>query len=111
MNGESLALLSGKQYKSNHAPSNFALNESLCRSQVYKLVQDLHRIGIIHGDLEPRNIARARGGGGEFFLIDFSESKKRHKCKESKVCNMLLHEPHTFTLQVSVCLQCKIRSV
>jgi len=45
-------------------------------------VQDLHRIGIVHRDLEPRNIARARGGG--FYLIDFSESKT-HICKESKV--------------------------
>ncbi|KIL58501.1 hypothetical protein M378DRAFT_170490 [Amanita muscaria Koide BX008] len=52
------------------------------RSQIYKLVQDLHRIGIVHGDLEPRNIGRARGGG--FCLIDFSESR-RHNCKESKV--------------------------
>ncbi|KAF8351826.1 hypothetical protein F5887DRAFT_1068226 [Amanita rubescens] len=52
------------------------------RPQVYKLVQDLHRVGIAHGDLEPRNIGRARGGG--FRLIDFSESW-RHICKESKV--------------------------
>jgi tRNA A-37 threonylcarbamoyl transferase component Bud32 len=53
-----------------------------CRSKVYKLVQDLHRIGIAHGDLEPRNIVRTHGGG--FLLIDFSESRK-HVCKESKV--------------------------
>ena len=53
-----------------------------CRFDVYKLVQDLHNIGIVHGDLEPRNIARTHGGG--FLLIDFSESKK-HVCKESKV--------------------------
>ena len=32
------------------------------RFQVYKLVRDLHRIGIIHGDLEPRNVARTREG-------------------------------------------------
>ncbi|KAH9042052.1 hypothetical protein EDB85DRAFT_1856993 [Lactarius pseudohatsudake] len=42
-------------------------------TQVYKLVRDLHRVGIIHGDLEPRNIARVPGGG--FRLIDFSESE------------------------------------
>ncbi|KIM44998.1 hypothetical protein M413DRAFT_17851 [Hebeloma cylindrosporum] len=46
------------------------------RSQVYRLVQALHRIGIVHGDLEPRNIVRIRGG--DFCLIDFSE--KRHIC-------------------------------
>jgi tRNA A-37 threonylcarbamoyl transferase component Bud32 len=54
-----------------------------CRSQVYKLVEDLHRTGILHGDLEPRNVARARGGG--FLLIDFSESSRRHTCKENEV--------------------------
>jgi tRNA A-37 threonylcarbamoyl transferase component Bud32 len=53
-----------------------------CRSDVFKLVQDLHSIGIVHGDLEPRNIVRTHGGG--FLLIDFSESRK-HVCKESKV--------------------------
>lgn len=50
-----------------------------CRDQVFKLVQDLHGVGILHGDLEPRNIVRARGGG--FRLIDFTESRK-HTCKE-----------------------------
>ncbi|KIL58963.1 hypothetical protein M378DRAFT_27259 [Amanita muscaria Koide BX008] len=55
------------------------------RSQIYKLVQDLHRIGIVHEDLEPRNIARTREGG--FYLIDFSESR-RHICKESKVSEL-----------------------
>ncbi|KAF8338528.1 hypothetical protein F5887DRAFT_982680, partial [Amanita rubescens] len=53
------------------------------RSQMYKLVQDLHRVGIAHQDLEPRNIARAREGG--LCLIDFSESRK-HICKGSKIC-------------------------
>ena len=43
---------------------------------MYKLVRDRHRIGIVHGDLELRDIARGRGGdGGGLFLIDFSESK------------------------------------
>jgi tRNA A-37 threonylcarbamoyl transferase component Bud32 len=52
------------------------------RTQVYKLVQDLHGVGVVHGDLEPRNVVRARGGG--FRLIDFSASRK-HACKEIKV--------------------------
>ena len=58
-----------------------------CRSQVYKLVQDLHRIGVVHGDLEPRNIGRACGG--RFYLLDFSESRS-HVCKESEVCSMTI---------------------
>ena len=51
------------------------------------MVQGLHSIGIIHGDLDPRNIVRAYGGG--FRLIDFSESR-RHICKESKVQYMTI---------------------
>jgi tRNA A-37 threonylcarbamoyl transferase component Bud32 len=48
---------------------------------VYNLALNLHMIGIVHGDFEPRNVARVRGGG--FCLIDFSESRK-HVCKENK---------------------------
>jgi len=57
--------------------------DELCdleRVEVYRLVQDLHSIGIVHGDLEPRNVVRVHGGG--FRLIDFSESRK-HNCKEN----------------------------
>ena len=57
-----------------------------CRTRVYGLVRDLHRVGIVHEDLEPRNIARAPGGG--FRLIDFSESRK-HICKEILVRYMV----------------------
>ncbi|KAH9002658.1 hypothetical protein EDB86DRAFT_3241702 [Lactarius hatsudake] len=49
------------------------------QTQVYGLVWDLHRAGMVHGDLEPWNIARVPGGG--FRLIDFSESV-RHTCVE-----------------------------
>jgi tRNA A-37 threonylcarbamoyl transferase component Bud32 len=55
--------------------------------QVYNLVVDLHRIGIVHRDLEPWNVARVHGGG--FRLIDFTESGKHH-CKESKVQFMII---------------------
>ena len=53
-----------------------------CRSDIYKLVQALHSIGVVHEDLEPRNIVHTHGGG--LLLIDFSESRK-HVCKENKV--------------------------
>jgi len=60
------------------------------RSQVYELVQSLHRIGIVHGDLEPRNIARAREG--RFCLIDFSESRThiyQAASSQKQVCSEL----------------------
>ena len=46
------------------------------------LILDLHSVGIVHGDLEPRNIARVLGY--EFRLIDFSLST-RHTCVEFAV--------------------------
>jgi tRNA A-37 threonylcarbamoyl transferase component Bud32 len=57
------------------------------RAEVYRLVQDLHSVGIVHGDLEPRNVLRVKGGG--FLLVDFSESFK-HACKECKVHFVLI---------------------
>ena len=46
------------------------------------LIQDLHRVGIVQGDLEPRDIARILGE--EFRLIDFAASTK-HTCVEFAV--------------------------
>ena len=54
---------------------------------MYNLVVDLHRIGIVHGDMEPQNIERVHGGG--FRLIDLTESGK-HRCKENKVQFMIV---------------------
>jgi serine/threonine protein kinase len=56
-----------------------SLTIPFCRTQIYGMVRDLHRVGIAHRDLEPQNVARVPGGG--FRLIDFSESEK-HTCKE-----------------------------
>ncbi|KAH9043887.1 hypothetical protein EDB85DRAFT_1855365 [Lactarius pseudohatsudake] len=50
--------------------------------QLYGMVRDLHRVGIIHGDLEPQNVARLPGGS--LRLIDFSSST-RHTCVEHLV--------------------------
>ncbi|KAH9083891.1 hypothetical protein EDB83DRAFT_2669793 [Lactarius deliciosus] len=49
------------------------------QTQVYELVRSLHRVGIVHGDPRPRNVARVPGGG--FRLINFSGSR-RHTCVE-----------------------------
>ena len=57
-----------------------------CRTQLYGLVWDLHKVGIVHGDLEPQNVARVSGGG--LRLLDFSHSA-RHTCEEILVRNMV----------------------
>ena len=50
-------------------------------------MQDLHRIGIVYGDLEPRNIARLRGG---FCLIDFSPEYKAYlQGEDTRPCRSL----------------------
>ncbi|KAF8269392.1 hypothetical protein EI94DRAFT_1699562 [Lactarius quietus] len=51
------------------------------RTQVYRLERNLHKVGIVHGDLEPRNVARVSGGG--FRLIDYSSSGKHSTCEET----------------------------
>ncbi|KAH9175245.1 hypothetical protein EDB89DRAFT_1903808 [Lactarius sanguifluus] len=51
--------------------------------QVYGLVWDLHRLGIIHGDLEPRNIARVPGASVRHSCVEMSgKLNKRYKCPE-----------------------------
>jgi len=49
------------------------------RLEIFKLVYDLHSIGIAHGDLEPRNVVRT--DDGKFLLIDFTQSWKHRKKK------------------------------
>lgn len=60
----------------------FVLADKTCSFDVYELVQELHGVGVLHGDLEPRNIGRTREG--DLCLIDFSESVM-HVCPEEKV--------------------------
>ena len=51
------------------------------RIEVFKLVLELHEIGIGHYDLEPRNILRC--DDGTFKIIDFTLSEF-HECKGSR---------------------------
>ena len=44
--------------------------DGICRRQIFELVSDLHQIGIMHLDLEPRNIVRSPCGSIK--IIDFS---------------------------------------
>ena len=46
--------------------------------QIFKLMYDVHSLGIVHGDFEPRNIVRK--DDGRFLLIDFPESRT-HRSK------------------------------
>lgn len=45
------------------------------------MAEKLHGLGIIHEDLEPRNVVRTIAGG--FSILDFTESRM-HNCKEKK---------------------------
>ncbi|KAH8111575.1 hypothetical protein DFH11DRAFT_1791681 [Phellopilus nigrolimitatus] len=51
------------------------------KEKVLLVAQELHGLGIVHGDLEPRNVVRTIAGG--FSILDFTESRK-HNCKEKK---------------------------
>ena len=77
--GKDSAFWSGERQLSYQSDRSF-ITFFFCRKHIYGLARDLHRVGIVHGDLEPRNVARVPGGG--FLLIDFSESVRKHNCKE-----------------------------
>ena len=61
------------------------------RLQIFKLVYDLHSLGIAHGDLEPRNIVRT--DEGRFLLIDFTQSRmhRSEKCVAQHVRQLVVH--------------------
>ncbi|KAK0214300.1 hypothetical protein IW262DRAFT_266938 [Armillaria fumosa] len=44
-------------------------------------VKKLHSLGVMHGDLEPRNVARTREGTFKFF--DFGQSEM-HRCRKGR---------------------------
>ena len=48
-------------------------------------MKKLHSSGVMHGDLEPRNVSRTREGTFKFF--DFGRSEM-HRCKRSKCCEL-----------------------
>ncbi|KAH8111592.1 hypothetical protein DFH11DRAFT_589626 [Phellopilus nigrolimitatus] len=51
------------------------------KKEVLEMAEKLHGLGIIHEDLEPRNVVRTIAGG--FSILDFTESRM-HNCKEKK---------------------------
>ena len=55
------------------------------------LVYNLHRLGMAHGDLEPRNIVRT--DDGKLLLIDFTESRMHlsEKCAAQHVRYLVVH--------------------
>lgn len=80
--GVSSMLRRGEHQQSYLVNFSQAYDFFFCRRQVYWLALDLHRVGIIHGDLEPQNVARV---AGRFCLIDFSNSGRWHTCTEISV--------------------------
>jgi tRNA A-37 threonylcarbamoyl transferase component Bud32 len=47
----------------------------------------LHQHGVLHNDMEPRNVAISRG---DLKLIDFGMSELGHRCNEPNYCLSLL---------------------
>ncbi|KAK7006120.1 hypothetical protein R3P38DRAFT_2793888 [Favolaschia claudopus] len=57
------------------------------RFTIYQIVQEIHRAGILHGDLAPRNVLR--GSDGTLNLIDFGFSSLDHRCPGSTCAELL----------------------
>ena len=61
------------------------------RLEIFNLVYDLHSLGIVHGDLEPRNVVRT--DEGKLLLIDFTHSSRHRSesCVTQHVCQLVVH--------------------
>ena len=61
------------------------------RLEIFKLVYNLHSLGLAHGDLEPRNVVRT--DDGKFLLIDFTQSRvhRSKTCVAQHVCQLVIH--------------------
>ncbi|EJD08066.1 uncharacterized protein FOMMEDRAFT_150738 [Fomitiporia mediterranea MF3/22] len=57
------------------------------RHKLYNAILALHRLGVYHGDLEPRNIVH--GSDGSFKIIDFTSSTIHH-CDQRNGCAELV---------------------
>ncbi|KAJ7634949.1 hypothetical protein FB45DRAFT_1025854 [Roridomyces roridus] len=51
------------------------------KNQLYNILAQLHRAGITHGDVAPRNVLRRPDGS--FCFIDFERSQRGHRCAGS----------------------------
>ncbi|KAJ7837211.1 hypothetical protein B0H14DRAFT_3703108 [Mycena olivaceomarginata] len=49
------------------------------RWAIYEAVEKIHAAGVVHGDLETRNIVRDEDG--DFYIIDFGHSLVDHQCE------------------------------
>ncbi|EJD05076.1 kinase-like protein [Fomitiporia mediterranea MF3/22] len=56
------------------------------RRGLYEAILTLHKLGVYHGDLEPRNIVR--DSNGSFKIIDFTSSTL-HNCSQRNGCTEL----------------------
>lgn len=56
------------------------------RATLLSQLCSLHRVHVLHGDFEPRNVVRGRQG---LSIIDFSHSSLNHDCPGWRTCEEL----------------------
>jgi hypothetical protein len=66
-------------------------------SCLYNKLLQLHRVGILHGDFEPRNVALGPRG---VILLDFSHSSDHHSCNGETLCHELVYARSILELEL-----------
>jgi hypothetical protein len=63
--------------------ANKKKTDVVCRIQLFVYITELHRIGVLHGDFEPRNVVQK---GLRTRIIDFTHSSIDHSCLGWRGC-------------------------
>ncbi|KAJ6515571.1 hypothetical protein C8R45DRAFT_956947 [Mycena sanguinolenta] len=57
------------------------------RQKLFTKVLEMHSAGVVHGDLEPRNVVE--DSEGELKVIDFHVAGMNHRCRGEETCTEL----------------------
>jgi DNA-binding helix-hairpin-helix protein with protein kinase domain len=55
-----------------------------CRSELYTILQAIHLRGVVHGDVEPRNVVIE--DDRRVTLVDFDSADRHHACPGGLQC-------------------------